>query len=138
MPGQRGVGCKFCSLGIADFTDHDDVGVLTQYRPEAGRKSKTNIGIDLHLVDAGKKVFDRILKRYNVHRLLVELSQDRVKRCRFSRPCRTRYEKHARGTIDDGFENFIRPLPEPELFKRDDVCGGRQNTHHDFFRLKHR
>ena len=47
-------------FGVANFTDHDDIGILPQNRTQPFGKTKIDIGIDLDLVDPGYLVFDRI------------------------------------------------------------------------------
>ena len=51
---------------VAHLTDHDDVGVATQDRSEAGREREPRLRVDLHLVDACQPVFHRVLDRDDV------------------------------------------------------------------------
>jgi hypothetical protein len=46
---------------VADFSDHDDVGILPENRPQACRKRQIDFRIHLHLADAEQLIFDRIL-----------------------------------------------------------------------------
>ena len=61
MSGQRGLNGDPSGLEIANFADHDDIGVLPEDRTERMREIETNAGLNLDLVDAGDLVLDRIL-----------------------------------------------------------------------------
>jgi hypothetical protein len=47
-------------LYVADFPDHQNVGVLMEYGTQTTRKRQPRLDIDFDLIDAGKLVFDRI------------------------------------------------------------------------------
>ena len=47
-------------FGIAHFTDHDDVRVLSEHRAESGGKGHASTLVHAALVDARKLIFNRI------------------------------------------------------------------------------
>jgi len=51
---------RFPPFRYRDFTDHDDVGVLTQNRAQGVGESEADFLFDRDLVDAGDLEFDRI------------------------------------------------------------------------------
>ena len=61
---ERRVDRDLGRLAVADFADHDDVGVLSQERAERARERHADLGLHLHLVDARHVVFDRVLGRH--------------------------------------------------------------------------
>ena len=52
VTGERGLDRDVDGLGVADLTDQDDVGVLTQDRPQRAGEGQPALRVDLHLVDA--------------------------------------------------------------------------------------
>ena len=53
-------------FAIANFTHHDDIGVLAQDAAECLRKRHAGFFGDLHLIDQFELVFDWIFDRHNV------------------------------------------------------------------------
>ena len=80
MSGQRGMNRDMRGLGIADFADHDHVGILAHERAQRARKCQPDRRLDLRLVDAGDFVFDRILDGQDLADRLVQDRQDGRKR----------------------------------------------------------
>ena len=78
MAGQRGLDGDLGGLVVADLTDQHHVGVGTQNRPQRGGEGQTRLGVDLHLVDAGHPVLDRVLDRDHVDLGLRDRVQGRV------------------------------------------------------------
>ena len=64
-------------LLIADFADHDDVGVLAENRSQAGGESLPGLGVDLHLGDVVELVLDRVFDRDDVLLVAVDLAKRR-------------------------------------------------------------
>ena len=67
MSGQRGVDGNFRGFVVADFADHNDVGVLAQQRPQAVGKSVADFRVDLALVNVRDAVFNRVFNGGNVY-----------------------------------------------------------------------
>ncbi len=78
MAGQRRLDSNARSLKIANLADHDDVWVLPQDRAQRTRKVEPDGGLDLHLIDPRKLIFDRILDRENLALSVVEPLESRI------------------------------------------------------------
>src|SRR5437762_10714423 len=63
VSGERSLHGDFRRFGIADFTDHDDVGVLPQNRAKRVGEGESDLLFDRNLVDAGH--LDRKSTRLN-------------------------------------------------------------------------
>ncbi len=95
---RQAIACTAISRGfeVADFADHDDVGVLAQDRAQAAREGHLDLGVDLGLADAVDVVLDRIFDRQDVAARVVDaLEQRRVKRGGLARTRRTGDEQDA-------------------------------------------
>jgi hypothetical protein len=62
MPRHRRLHGDGGGLGVADLAHHDDVGILAQDRPQAAGEGEPDPLVDLHLVDPGHLVLDRVLQ----------------------------------------------------------------------------
>ena len=78
VAGQRGLDRDPRRLGVADLADHHDVGVGAQDRAQAAGEVEPRLAVDVHLVDAGDPVLDRVLDRDDLLLDLVQLGQRRV------------------------------------------------------------
>ena len=65
---------------VADFTDHDDVGIAAQNAAQRRREGEVDLGFDGDLHDAGELVLDRIFDRDDAPLHRVEHGKERVKR----------------------------------------------------------
>ncbi len=63
VAGERGADCDLRGLEVADFADHDDVGILAEHMAQRAGERQADLGVRLHLVRAGHLVFDRVLDR---------------------------------------------------------------------------
>ena len=72
VSGQSGVDGDFTSFRVTDFTNHDDVGGLTQHGTKGRGEREVDFCVDLDLVDTGKFVFDRVFCGDDLSRRLVE------------------------------------------------------------------
>ena len=50
----------FGGFTIANFADHDDIGILPEDRPQPCGKRQADLGIHLHLAHAEQLIFHRI------------------------------------------------------------------------------
>ena len=85
VAGERGADGDLGGVEVADFTDHDDVGVLAQHVAQGAGEGEADLGAHLHLVDAGHLVFDRVLDRDDAQVGRVDLAEKGVERGRFAR-----------------------------------------------------
>ena len=72
MAGQRRLHRDLHGFEIADFADHDDVGVLPQDRAQKAGEIEPDLRLYLDLVDAGQLILDRIFDGYDVARHRVQ------------------------------------------------------------------
>ena len=73
VTGQSRLDGDTSRLNVTDLADHNDVGVLPQKCPQGRAKRHTDVGADQHLVNAVDVIFDRILRRHDVHIFVVHL-----------------------------------------------------------------
>ena len=90
---------------VADFADHDDVGVLPQDRAQPPREGQIGARIDLRLGDTVEFVFDRVLDRHDVARAVVEAGQRGVQRRGLARTRRPGDEQDAVGAFEQPREH---------------------------------
>ena len=95
MAGQRRLDGDLGGLGVADFADHDDVGILAHDRAQAVGEGQTDLRIDMDLVDAAQLILDRIFDGNDFFAGIVDLLQRAVKRCRFAAAGRAGDQNHA-------------------------------------------
>ena len=60
VAGQRGLDGDLRGFGVADFADHDLVGIVAQNRTQAARERQALLLVDRNLRDAANLVLDRI------------------------------------------------------------------------------
>ena len=85
VAGERGANGDLGGVEVADFADHDDVGVLAQHVAQGAGEGEADLGAHLHLVDAGHLVFDRVLDRDDAQIGRVDLAEKGVERGRLAR-----------------------------------------------------
>lgn len=95
VPCKRCLDGNFCGFGIADFTDHHHIRVLTQNRAQATGEGHADAGVNLRLTDPFNHVFDRVFNRENVTRVVVQLLQSSIQRGAFAGTRRPRHQKDA-------------------------------------------
>jgi len=79
VPGERGFHGDFGGLGIADFTDHDDVRILAQNGPESICEGEPDLFFDGDLINAGNLKLNRVFNCDNVVDRVVKLVKPGVK-----------------------------------------------------------
>ena len=80
MTGERGADGDFGRILIADFADHNDIGVLAQDVAQGIGEREPDLGADLHLVHAGDFVFDRVLDGDDAEIGGIDFPEKRVER----------------------------------------------------------
>ncbi len=88
------IGCAhsdFCSLRIANLAYQDDIGVLSQYRPQCIRKR--HMLVDVDLADARDHIFHGIFNRHQVALAIVQCAQQAIERGGFARTCGSANQK---------------------------------------------
>lgn len=99
MAGDGSFHGQMRGLGVADFSDHHDVRILSEQRAEAVGERKPDLRVDLRVVDSRDAVFDRVFQRRDVAVFGIEARKHRVERGGLSRAGRT----------DDEDEPVARP-----------------------------
>ncbi len=84
VSGQGGLRGDPGSVGIADFTDHHDVRVLPQQRPQGVCEGEPSLVVYLELIDAAQDIFNRILDGADVDVVAVEFLEHGVERGAFA------------------------------------------------------
>ena len=72
MAGQRGFDGDVQRVGVADFADHDDVGIVAQQAAQRLGEAHFFSRIDFDLRDAGEFVFDRVFDGDDVQRAVLQ------------------------------------------------------------------
>ena len=80
VAGERRVNRDMGGFGIADFADHDDVGVLAHEGAQRRCECQPDGRLRLGLIDTRELVFDRVFDREDLAGRLVENRQDGGKR----------------------------------------------------------
>ncbi|MNX75596.1 hypothetical protein D3C86_1070770 [compost metagenome] len=117
MPGQRGLDRDARRLDVADFTDHDHVGVLAQDGAQARREGHADLGIDLGLAHAVDGVFDRVLDRQDVASRVVQQRQTGIEAGRLARAGRACDQDDAVGLAQGGAKRVQRHRVHAEVFQ---------------------
>ena len=60
VAGKRGLDCDLSGFGVADFADHDLVGVVAQDGTQSARKREPFLLVHRNLRDSRQLVLDRI------------------------------------------------------------------------------
>ena len=115
VAGERGLDGDLRGLEVANLTDHDDVGVLTQEGAQRRGEVQADVLVHLDLVDAAEVELDGILGGGEVLADLVELRERRVERGRLTRTGGPGDQHHAEGLVDRLLEVVELRLLEAEL-----------------------
>ena len=130
MAGQRRMDGDMRGLGVADFADHDHVGVLANEGAHGGRKGETDRRLDLRLVDAGDFVFDRVFDGEDLAGRLVQDRKHGRKRRGLAAAGRPRHHDHAvRQRQKTGHDPFVAG-GKPELAHFEQAAVARQQADH--------
>ncbi len=90
VAGERRLNRDLRGFRVADFADHDLVGVVAQDRPQAARERQPLLLVDRNLRDARELVFDRVFNRDDLVLDRLDLGQRRVERRRLAAAGRAR------------------------------------------------
>src|SRR5262245_36775973 len=92
--GERGVDGDLRGLLVADFADHDLVGVVTQDAAQAPGERQPLLLVDLNLGDAAQLVLDRVLDRDDLILVVTDFVQRGVQGRRLPRARGPRDQHH--------------------------------------------
>ena len=126
VAGQAGVGRDRRRLQIANLADHDDVRRLPQNGAKRGGKSHPDIGVHLHLVDAGHLVFDRVFDGDDFPVRPVDEIQTGIKRARLAGTGRASHEEDAVGQAEQSLERLLVVAEKSKLGQTEhrSICRG--------------
>src|SRR5438477_3100922 len=138
VAGQRRANRDFRRLQIANFADHNDVGVLAQYVAQADGKRQADVRADRDLVDAFEFVFDRFLDRNDalVHR--IDGAEAGVKSGGFAGASRAGPEHDAVRLQDDLAQGLLVLRGKTELVQCEKNLPARQQTQRNAFTVNGR
>ncbi len=78
MSGLCGLNSDGCRFGIADLSQHDDVRILAENRPETAGECHPRLAIELNLPDIVNPVFHRIFESHDIAVRTVQFIQDGI------------------------------------------------------------
>ncbi len=133
MPGERGLHRHVGSLAVADFADHDDVGILPHQGAQAFGKAEVDGGLHLHLVERGLDHLDRVFHGADVHLLGSQALEGGIQRGGLAAASRPGDEDDAVGLMGQALPvaRFVRRKAEGGHIAHDHV--GIEDAHHEFF-----
>ncbi len=79
MAGERCLESDFRGLPVPDFSDHYDIRVLTQDRPQGIGKGDLHCLVHLNLGDPVNLIFYRVFNRGDIYDLGVEGAENDIK-----------------------------------------------------------
>src|SRR5512143_1785839 len=136
MAGERCLNADLGCFIIADLPHHDDVRVLTEERSKRIGKVKPDLVLHLHLVDSHQVKLHGILRGHEVHIILVEFAEGRVKSGRLSTTRGARYQNHTKWLVKCVLKVYELILVEAELRHVELKIGLVQKPQDDLFTKK--
>ena len=115
VPGERGLDRDLGGFAVADFADHDHVGILAQNRAQPRSESQPDFRIDLGLADPVDRVFDRILDRQDIALAIVEPAQRGIQRGGLARSGRPGDQDDPVGIGERAAQQLFGRRIEPEV-----------------------
>ncbi len=100
VAGQCGLHCHGRRLAIANFTNHDDVGILAHDAAQSARKVVTDFRLHLDLVDTVELVLDGIFERDDLHLGTVDAAHEGVQARGLAGACGPGQKDDARGHLE--------------------------------------
>ena len=131
MARERRLDAHLGRLGVAHLPHQDHVGGLPQHGSDDPREIEADLVLDLHLIDAGEVILDRIFRGDDLGVGAVELVERGVERGRLARARRTGDEDDAVGAANQVFELPEIVFGEPQLPDADLDVVFVEDPHHD-------
>ena len=133
MAGQRGLDCGPGGFVVADFADHDHVGILAKQRAEGLRERQPHLLLHLELVDQRQMVLNRVFDGADVVLHRGDFIQRRVESGRFSAAGRSGHQDDAVGRLDAGLELRQNVLRKSQVAEVERDTAGIQHPDHGLF-----
>ena len=137
MSCDSGSDSDLSCFGITHFSDHYDVRVLTEDRTKRSTEGHTCFFVYLTLVDISDLLLDRVFDRDNVKVWLSDLTERRIKSCRFTGTGRSCYKHHALRHFKAGYESFIVIVGHTEILDPSYRVITCEDTDNDLFAINH-
>lgn len=135
MAGEGGADGDFGGLGIADFADHDDIGILAEDGTEAGGEGEAAAGFDGDLGYAVELIFDGVFDGDDLLFGGIDSLQDGVEGGGFSRAGGAGGEEEAVGFADEGLEEASARGIEAEFLGIEQPVVSGEETEDDAFAM---
>src|SRR5439155_14208337 len=100
VAGQRRLNCDLRRFDVANFSDHDLVGIMAENRAKAARERQPFLFVDWNLGDAVDLIFDGIFDREDLVLLIFDLHQSAIQRGCLAAARRTGNQNHAVRFVD--------------------------------------
>src|SRR6266404_1102101 len=97
MSGERGANGDVRGFAVADFADHDDVGILADDVAETGSEREPDLRVDVNLIDPIHLIFDRVLDGDDLPVVCVDAFERTIKRCGLAASGWSGYQKYPVG-----------------------------------------
>ena len=133
MACQCGVNADSGRFNVTNLTDHNYIRVLAQNAAQSVGKGQPCFIIDGYLIDAFNSIFDRIFNRNDVFIRIVDISERRIQRCRFTAAGGTCNKYDAIGRVEQTDIQLLIIRCESQII---DINRSRRfikNTHNDLF-----
>ena len=130
MPRERSLDRDRRSLGVADLTDHHDVGIGAQDGTKRVREREFGAAVDLQLVHVRQQVLDRILDRDDVDVRADEIDERRVERRGLARSGRPGDDECAAHATGEAFEVHLHGVRHADGRERRSTASPLQQAQH--------
>ncbi len=136
VAGHGGLECDACGFGVADFADHDDIGVLAEHGAEEGGEAFAIGVIDRELGGGFDLDFDGVFDGDDVAEGGAAGAEERVEGGRFTGACGSADEEEASVEGEFAGDLFGDEFGEAELFEKDGGVGGIEDANNELLAME--
>ena len=133
VAGKRRLNGHIGGLQVANLTDHDDIRILTQHGLYPLGKVHIDIGLNLHLIEAGLHHFDGVLNSADIHLAGGQLLEGGIQRGGFPRTSRARHEDDAMGVAGHLVPGIVILFGKAQLLEAAHQHVRIEHPHHHLF-----
>ncbi len=138
MAGQRRADGDLRGFEVADFPDHDGVGILPQDGAQAVGEVEANGGTDLRLIDAVDQIFDGVFHRLEVQLRVFQKSECAVECGGFSASGRAGQQNDSVGHFENTVKVGQHIRLEADIGHVDQQGIAVEDSKDDFFAMRDR
>src|SRR3954447_27048627 len=131
MAGQCRVDGNVCRFAVADFTDHNDIGILTYERAHRRGEGQPDRRLGLRLVDTRNLIFDGILNGKDLSRRLVQDRQHCRERRGLSASSRAGDQDQAMRQRQQAAQRCFIAAEQSNLAQIEQAAVARQQTYNN-------